>query len=263
MRACLSMLGLSIACACVRGAPILMEDFEAQTVGAFPGSPWVDVSTMIDAPTLPSGTGSVIETTGIDGGSTRAYQIAQASGTSTGILAEVGARRRHSLSADVRIDHLPSRNSLLVWTGGLGLFQESAASDLNFGPQAVVYVAGRRWYLYVANGPGSSNSRNVQLSSQAVAENLWYSVSLEADTLTGEFRVSVRAADGSLTVDRGVAFGDAWDPAQGAFHRVAAFDGEYATTATAGQFTVDNVAYAPSPAGALALCTLLLGRRRR
>lgn len=259
---------LSAGCGCAisaAGAPVLSDDFEGHPLGQFPGSPWVDVSEMIANPTLPANTGAVIETTGADGHTTQAYQIGTGKGTSTGILADVGTRRVHSISADMRIDQLPARNNLLVWTSALGLFQDSAAADLNFGPQAVVYVSLGKWHLYIANGLGTANSSNTLLSNELVSEGVWYGVSLTADTQTGEFQVSVHAADGSLAIDRTIDFGAGWDQEQGAYHRIAAFDGEYTTTATPGQFTVDNIVYTPAPgvAGVLGLAALGYARRRR
>jgi hypothetical protein len=256
-------LGLGCLSAVAAGSPLLSDDFEAQALGAFPGDPWRDVSEMIASPTLPPNTGSVIETTGADGTLTRAYQIDTGTGTSTGLLADVGTRRVHSISADMRIDQLPARNNLQVWTSALGLFQESAAADLNFGPQAVVYASRGRWYCYIANGLGSSNSLNTLLSSDAVREGLWYGVSLTADTLTGSFHVTVEAADGSLAIDQDIEFGPSWNPAQGAYHRIAAFDGEYTTTATPGQFTVDNIVYTPAPGAACVLVLASVGYARR
>lgn len=236
------------------------EDFESADVGSFPPSPWRDIaSSVIPAPPTP--TGEVIETVGLAGTTTRAFQVYQLSSASQGIIADIGVSAKHRVEADLRVDHHPSPVNFGDWTAAMGFFNQRSPADINAEPQGVVYVYNSRWYFYGALTPG--NAVNIELASVPVVAGDWYHVALDADTTSGTFTVTVRDDVGDQLLNRTVTLFNP-SPDLLAFNRVAIFDGEYSgRPATAGQFTADNIAYLPSPAVPAAFVVIALRALRR
>ncbi len=236
----------------------IVDTFESYVPGTFPGGAWRDIGTSADpSPDMP--TGQVIETTGPDGAPTRAFQVHHRRTTSQGLIADIDVADRHRVRASLRVDVHPTPPRVGDWTSAMGFFQEDGPPiDINREPQGVVYVYDGTWYFYGATR--STNFINVRISDVLVMSDVWYDVTLEADTATGEFAIRVSDIGGSVLVDTSVAIPN-FEPARGLYNRVAVFDGEYTTGTTApGQFTVDNLHYVPSPGAAM---LLLLGASRR
>lgn len=257
-------LALSLLTAPALASPVLTETFESTDVGAFPASPWHDIGTAaFPAPELP--TGAVIDTTGLDGSPTRAFQVFQRRTTSQGIIADIDHATHHRVEADLRVDIHPTPVRFGDWTAAMGFFDQSGpAVDINAEPQGVVYVYQQKWHFYGSTVP--SNNINIALSDTPVEAGAWYRVSLDADTATGHFTVTVRDAAGALVLDRAIDI-PGFSAEFGLYNRVAVFDGEYSgRAATPGQFSADNIAYTPAPGGLSASLTLALAaapRRRR
>ena len=171
----------------------LSDDFESYDVGSLPGTPWQDISTRIDNPTIPAPTASVINTTGADGSPTRAVQIVDERGTSSGIFADIQPADHHVFRMDVRIDQFSDVQG--AWPGGIGLLQDENAADFNGDPQAVLYAwQDRRWHLFIKNSPaGAPNSSFDLLLAGLPRINVgrWYTLELEVDTQAGAFNASV------------------------------------------------------------------------
>lgn len=259
MRRCPAVY-LAVSAANVLAGPAFTESFESVTPGAFPGSPWRDIAgSAVPSPQAP--TGQVIDTVGADGKPTRAFQVFQTHGTGQGIIANIDPATSHRVEADLRVDLHPTPPRFGNWTAAMGFFQEEGPQvDINAEPQGVVYVYREKWYFYGATSP--SNSINQALGDAPVTAGVWYRVALEADTLTGTFVVSVHDTQGQQLIHTSIAIPN-YTPTLGSYNRVAIFDGEYARpAATAGQFSVDNIRYIPSPAP-LALLAIAATRRRR
>lgn len=237
--------------------------FEGDAPGSFPGAPWRDIAASdVPAPSQ-TPTGRVIETVGMDGQATRAFQVFQRTDRSQGIIASIDTAPTHRVEADLRVDIHPTPFHLGDWTAAMGFFMEDDTPiDINARPQGVVYVYRERWYFYGASAPGSDI--NIELSTAAVLAGAWYHVSLDSDTSTGLFTVRVTDVGGTMLVDRSVSLPD-FAPSVGEYNRVAVFDGEISgRPATPGQFTVDNVRYVPAPGvlGVLLGAPLVFSRRR-
>lgn len=249
---------LVLALAARHAGAVIVDTFESYVPGTFPGGVWRDIGTSaIPSPDMP--TGQVIETIGPDGAATRAFQVYHRRTTSQGLIANIDVADRHRVRASLRVDIHPAPPRIGDWTGAMGFFQEDGPPvDINREPQGVVYVYDRTWYFYGATRP--SNFINVQISDVLVLPGVWYDVSLEADTATGEFAIRVADFGGSVLVDTSVTIPN-FELARGLYNRVAVFDGEYTAGSSApGQFSVDNLTYVPSP-GAVVL--LLIGASRR
>lgn len=257
---------LLAVCPTVAQTDPFVEDFESFSPGSFPTTPWFDAADRVASPTIPTPTGSVISTTGIDGSPTRAFRINNDRGTSAGLMRTIEESEKHVVAADVRIDEHASSYPFNVWTGAVGLVQDAGLSDFNFGPQAIVFVYQQNWYFFAYNSVGGSGFVNVRLSSELVEQGAWYRVGLEADTGSGLFSVSVERADGSTLAERAIQYPN-WNPAFGRFDTLAVFDGEYAPVASGGQFSVDNIRYGvPTPgvpAALLVACTFARRRSRQ
>ncbi len=257
------VLAAAVVGSTAHAAPFV-DHFDSYTPGQMPGGPWADISTSISAPTVPSPTGAIIETTGAYGNPTRAFQITRATGTSQGIISPIDLAADHSLTADIRIDAHPSREVYGNWNAAFGFIQDrGVASDINVNPQGLVYVYQQKWWFFGATVFGG-NSTEVLLSNALIQPGDWYHVSLNADTTSGQFHISIVDALGEIQVDQNVAIPN-WNPLLGRYNRIAAFDGDYAgASVTSGQFTIDNVNYIPQPAVAtILLPALLVASRRR
>ncbi len=245
-------------------ATIISETFETYTPGTLPGGAWRDIAGSITNPTVPSPTGSVIETAGADGAGTRAFQISRLRGTSQGIIADIEVADMHRLEADVRIDAHPTPVFYGDWNASIGFIQDRGiAPDINENPQGVVYVYDGRWRFFGATVFGG-NAIDVLLSDAPVVAGEWYHVRLDADTTDGSFDVLIRGATGGAEIERSLSIPN-WNPLLGRYDRIAAFDGDYSGQANlSGQFTIDNVVYVPSPGVAMILALgMMVGGRRR
>ncbi|MBX3388330.1 MAG: hypothetical protein KF691_02615 [Phycisphaeraceae bacterium] len=236
------------------------ENFESFPVGSFPGGRWRDIGTSaLPHPAMP--TGQVIDTIGRSGQETRAFQVFQTRTTSQGLITEIALADTHKVEADLRVDIHPTPVRFGNWTAAMGFFDESGpATDINNEPQGVVYVYQQRWYFYGYTGVG--NPVNLSLGTADVVAGTWYHVALGVDTRTGAFDIKVFGEADQLLIDRQVTL-SGYSPSLGRYNRVAVFDGEYAPqSATAGQFSVDNIQYVPTPWSIVPLIGLI-GRRRR
>lgn len=268
MRPAARMLSICLPALCSLSvsAQSFDDDFESYDVGELPGAPWLDISTRIDNPTVPSPSALVVDTTGPDGSPTKAVQIVDEIGTSSGVLSEIAHADRHVMRMDVRIDQFSDASG--AWPGGIGFLQDEGAADFNGDPQAVLYAwQDRRWHLFIKNAPASSTSGIDMLITGAprIRPGTWYTLELKVDTQIGEFDASVfDAASGDLLGQQSFSFPN-WDPQFGEFDALAAFDGEGG--ATGGTFggvsTYDNVSYIPAPpAAALAAIAVMMARLR-
>ena len=256
------VVGFALSAAAVgcSAGPAWSDSFESYAPGSFPGGRWRDFGTeAVPVPPLPTGT--VTQTTGMNGSSTRAFQVYQRSGRSQGIIADIDHADTHRFEADLRVDLHPTPSRFDDWTAALGYFKESdPAADINFEPQGIVYVYNQRWWFYGATGFG--NPTNIQLGSAVVTAGTWYHVSLGVDTRTGVFNVQISDAAQTL-INRQVGI-SGYIASTGRYNRVGIYDGEYSgQSATPGQFSADNVSYVPTPATAAALLGLGVVRRRR
>lgn len=266
--ACASLLCVSVLLAHTAFAQPLSDDFESYAPGGLPGAPWQDITARIDSPTVPSPTAFVFDTTGPDGLSTRAVQIVDAIGTSSGILTEIEPTTSHTLRMDVRIDQFSDAQG--AWPGGIGLLQDEGAADFNGDPQAVIYAwQDRRWHLFVKNGPaGTQTGFDVFITgAPRINPGTWYTLQLDADTTTGVFNASVfDAASGALLGSHTLNF-PGWNPDFGNFDALAAFDGEgnAAGGTLGGVSTYDNMSYLPAPATTSigVVAAIAFARRRR
>jgi hypothetical protein len=229
---------------------VYYESFDSYAPGGVPGGIWTDTSPRIDNPTVPSPNAIVIETIGANGFPTRAVQVVDAIGTSSGIIREVSPTTFQQLQMEVRIDQFSDANG--AWPGGIGFLQDVGASDLNLGPQAVLYAwQDRRWHLFVKNaGVGSNEAIDILIPGlPAIEPGRWYVLYLDANTITGRFTAAVYD-DATQQLINGVIFDfPNWDPAFGRFDAIAAFDGEPPTAVgtRGGVSTYDNVYYIPTP----------------
>ncbi|GAB5496264.1 MAG: hypothetical protein Phyf2KO_13440 [Phycisphaerales bacterium] len=244
----------------------LNDDFESYNPGELPGSPWLDITSRIDNPTIPSPSALVVDTVGPDGSPTKAVQIVDAIGTSSGILTEIAPADRHVMRMDVRIDQFSDASG--TWPGGIGFLQDEGAADFNGDPQAVLYAwQDRRWHLFIKNAPAGSPTGIDMLITGAprIRPGAWYTLELTVNTQTGDFDASVfDAASGDLLGQRLYSFPN-WDPQYGTFDALAAFDGEGGASGgtVGGVSTYDNVSYIPAPsAAALAAIGLMMTRLR-
>ncbi|MFT5423955.1 MAG: hypothetical protein ACI89L_001747 [Phycisphaerales bacterium] len=243
------------------------DDFEGYDTGQLPGSPWVDVNTRIDNPTVASPSARVVNTTGPDGEPTRAVRTAREFGTSSGILREINPAESHSLTMDVRIDRFTDAPGI-NWPGGIGFLQDLGAEDLNQDPQAILYAySDQRWHLFIKNGGANGTGIDLLLNATPTIQLAkWYTLQVDANTETGAFSATVYDATTNQRLG-GVnhTFAD-WDPAVGQFDAIAAFDGDANGGGNfPGRSTFDNVKYipAPGPASLFLLSGLALGARRR
>lgn len=249
----------AVATGCSAG-PAWSDNFESYAPGSFPGGRWRDFGTAaVPVPALPTGT--VIQTTGMTGSSTRAFQVSQRSGRSQGLIADIEHADTHRFEADLRVDIHPTPARFGDWTAAMGYFKESDPStDINFEPQGIVYVYNQRWWFYGSTGVG--NPTNMQLGTASVAAGVWYHVSLGVDTRNGVFNVQISNAAQTL-ISRQVAI-SGYIASTGRYNRVGIYDGEYSgQSATPGQFSADNVSYIPAPGTAAALLGFGAVRRRR
>jgi hypothetical protein len=260
--------GLSLFLTPATMAQPIADDFENYDIGGLPGSPWQDIATRIDNPTVPSPSAFVLDTSGPGGAPTRAIQIVDAIGTSSGVLAEVRPADRHVFRMDVRIDQFSDAQG--TWPGGIGLLQDEGAADFNGDPQAVLYAwQDRRWHLFVKNGPaGSQTGMDILISGvPRINPGTWYTLQLEVDSQTGTFDASVfNASTGALLGEDTLNFPN-WDPEYGMFDALAAFDGEGGATGgtIGGVSTYDNLNYIPAPSAAAiaAISAMMVSLRRR
>lgn len=250
-------------------AIILEDDFEGYTPDALPGGPWVDVTTRIDNPTVPSPSATVINTTDPFGNPTQALQTVDAIGTSSGILSEFTPVRSSMLSADLRIDQFTDVRRGATWSAAVGFLQDSLVDDLNSGPQAVIYasIGAPTFRVFVLN---DGNAFDFEIPGSTVELGTWVSVELSLDSLAGTLDASVTdPLSGQVLGQVSRTFGS-WSIADAQFDAVSFFDGEYNASggSQGGLATLDNVRHTiiPAPSG-VALATIaglcLVQRRRR
>lgn len=248
---------------------VYYESFESYQLGAVPGGGWTDTNARIDDPRTPSPNAVVIDTIGANGQATKAVQIVDSIGTSSGIIREVAPTHFQQLQMDVRIDQFSDANR--TWPGGIGLIKDMGADDLNKDPQAVLYAwEDRQWHFFVKNGDADTPGQAIDFVIPGLAPielGRWYTLYVDADSNTGRFTAAVY--DGATQqLLNGVIFDfPDWDPTFGHFDAITAFDGESPTAVgtQGGVSTYDNVYYIPAPGApcSLAAAMLLTAQRRR
>ena len=246
----------------------IVDDFEVYTPGSVPSGVWRDAADYVTDPSNPSPTALVIGTTDAMGNATQAVQIRDAIGTSGGLIARVGHSDVQRFQVDVRLDQ-QGNGSVPNWMSAVGFFQDTAQTDFNWSPQAVVYASGNgRFRLFVQNADGQGGaSRDFGLQGGAWSMNTWYRVVLEADTVNGLFDVAITDLDsGSVIADVSRSY-TGWNADFGRYDLVSMNDGEYGSNpGTIGNMSsYDNANYVPAP-GVISLLgsgALLATRRRR
>jgi hypothetical protein len=225
----------------------IIENFEGQTVGAFPGG-WLDVG-LVDPtpPNPPIPSAVVVNTTDAFGNPTRALATVAAIAPSQGIYQPITPQSIYRVSADVRIDRFSNNSLGDVLDGvqvGFALAGPSPGVDFAFIPSVGIYSASlsQAWRLYVVTenvvqpefdlGPGS-----------AVTLGTWYGIDLEIFADTGTIHSRIRElATGTVLVDRFDTFAG-WVPSQdGVFDVLEFLDIELSPGTTISNLAVvDNI----------------------
>lgn len=259
---------LGLAAGSSSGATIV-DDFESYSVAAFPSPTWLDVRTLIPSPNTPNPSGRIINTLGPNGTLNKAFRTQRSVGTSQGIYAALTPSRFVSISADVRFDFWDNSTNGNGggWPMALGFFKATPGADPNFAPQVMVVAdsTNKTWAVYAQTGESFSTAQFFRISSTAPVLNMWYRLSLDLDTLTGQVTARVRLSTSAAFIANASFTIPNWEPAQAQYNVGAALDGEYGTNATlGGQATVDNITLVPAPSSGIALLSLAgLARRRR
>ena len=263
-----ALVGLVTLAQNAAAQPVLLDDdFESYQAGSLPDGPWSDVTSRIDAPTVPSPSATVIDTTDAFGNPTRALQTVDAIGTSSGVLAEFAPVAASRLSVDVRIDQFTNVRSGATWSIAVGYLQDSAVDDLNLGPQAVVYAAiGAPTYRVFVFNDGIAY--DFAIPGATITLGSWVNIDLAIDSAIGSLEASVIDPVSGQVLGAVERTFDVWSPSDAEFDAIALFDGVYRTSGgtRGGQATLDNVVHTviPAPGGAAVLlgATLLMLRRR-
>lgn len=264
---CLTAAGVLSAAQGAAEQGVLLEDgFENAQLGALPGGPWVDVTSRIDAATIPSPTAVVVSTIDAFGNPTQALQTVDAIGTSSGVLAEFAPVPASSLRVDVRIDQFTDVRRGATWSAAVGFLQDTAVDDLNSGPQAVVYAAiGAVTYrVFVLN---DGNAFDFAIPGAVIDLGSWVTIELAIDSVAGSVEASVADPVTGQVLGQAARTFETWSAAEAQFDAVALFDGEYNAVggSQGGQATLDNVVHtvipAPGTAAVFAGASLLLRRR--
>lgn len=245
-------------------ADLINDDFESDTVGQLPGSPWHDIAERaVDMP-VPSPTLTVIETTDAHGNPTRGVQTSAVKGTN-GAFLPIDHARHHTVSMDVRIDQAPATNQ--GWPIAVGFIKDAGvgSGDVNANPQALIYGwNNQRWRFFVSQGQDLP-AIDFAMAGLPYEIGAWYRFTITVDTELGLFRATV--ADAATGQIRNVAnlTHASWNPERGMYDAITLFDGESANSTTTGQATIDNVSYVPAPGAALTIgaCSAALMMRRR
>jgi hypothetical protein len=246
----------------------IADNFEGYAIGELPGGVWQDAANFVDSPTNPGDSISVIQTVDAFGNSTRAVQIGDQIGTSGGLMASVTHSDIQRFEIDVRLDQR-GNGSTPNWMSAVGFFQDTAQSDFNWSPQAMVYASGNgRFRLFVQNRDGQGSfARDFGLGNAQWSMDTWMRISLEADTTNGIFDVLITdIASGDVIADVSRTY-VGWDAQFGQYDLVSANDGEYGSNpgTIANKSTFDNANYIPAPGamGIIAFGGLCAARRRR
>lgn len=247
----IAMLVVLLSQAPVAHANIL-ETFETYPVNSVPSGPWMDVRTLVPNPTSPIPSGRVLSTLGPLGLPTHAFQTTRAVGTSQGIVAPISAAPSVSISADIRYDSYDNstNNNGGGWPLAIGFFQTASGVDPNFSPQVTLFSDStfRNWSLYVQTSPNPADFQFIRLTNVITTTSIWYSLSLQVDTVSGAVtsRVRLSGSDAYLINDTRLISG--WNNSFAQYNFGGAVDGEYFTNATlGGQATVDNIVLVPAP----------------
>ena len=247
------------------------DDFEGETVGAFP-SKWLDIGLVEpNAPNPPNPSAVVVQTTDAFGNPTKALATIDAIAESQGIYRNIPLSARYISNADVRIDRF-SENSVATvqdWAMAVGInrFVNDPLVDPAFTPSAQIYASSfdQHWRLYLV-----TENMGVDLDYGIFAElGTWYRVGIDLDVNLGTIASRiVKISTGDVLVDRvdslnvldaldGFDQGGAWDPTvDGIFDAEGFFDGELSGD-TAALAVVDNVDQevvpVPEPSGVVLL----------
>lgn len=246
----------------------VVDNFEGYQLGNAPAGIWQDASSFIDSPTNPGPTVSVISTSDAEGNATQAVQIQDGLGTSGGIIGHVGLSNVQRFETDLRLDQR-GNGSNPNWISAAGFIQETDQTDFNWMPQAFVYATknSNRFRLYVRNQDGQNGqARDFGLGSRSWSLDTWYRITLEVDTETGVFDISITDKETGEVLMDGSRTYNGWDADFGHYDHISINDGEYGSNlGTVGNMaTIDNVSYVPAP-GAMGFMTImcLAGTRRR
>ena len=114
--------------------------------------------------------------------------------------------------------------------------------------------------------PQSGAARDFGLGAHTWSFDTWYRLTLEVDTATGIFDVSITdLASGAVLADVSLAY-TGWDQSFGLYDAISINDGEYGSDpGTIGNMaTIDNVVHVPAPGPLVILLGgSVLGVRRR
>jgi len=129
-----------------RAVPIsFFDDFEGETVGAFP-SKWLDIGLVEpNAPNPPIPSALVVQTTDAFGNPTKALATVDALAQSQGIYRNIPLSSRYISNADVRIDRFSNNsvNTVQDWAMAVGInrFVNDPVLDPAFTPSAQIYAS--------------------------------------------------------------------------------------------------------------------------
>ncbi len=256
---CCSILGVVMS---IEAAPIgFAEDFESQTVGAFPIN-WLDIG-LVDPtpPDPPIPSAIVVETTDAFGQPTRALAIADALAPSSGIYRSVPLSSQYESSADVRVDRFSDNSTSPPqdWAMAIGINRLIGSTDPAFIPSVQLYASSltESWRIFIVTDNAIAD---VELGVP-VALGTWYRAEVTLDALAGTLHSRITdIALGMVLLDQvdsidaldlldGFDEGGSWDPlVDGIFDIEGFFDGELSPSATtAALAVVDNIDLSSTP----------------
>jgi hypothetical protein len=251
-----------------QAASFIVEDFESQTVGAFP-SGWLDVGQIDPASTAPNPSAVVVSTTDAFGNPTQALSIPDAFAASQGIYQTIPTSPFVNISADVRVDRFsaPSTRNTADWPIDITLSKLDGTTDLAHVNSMGVYAASlsETWNGYIV----TDNVFYDPDFGVPVGLGTWYRVELGLDTANGIMTTLITdIALGSVVVDRTDVV-PGWTAADGVFDAVSFFDGELTSDENTNLALIDNIQVraVPEPSGmwllTAGLALALWNRRKR
>ncbi|MFK7760152.1 MAG: GC-type dockerin domain-anchored protein [Phycisphaerales bacterium] len=218
----------------------VINDFESDQTGSFPGGSWVDIQERVINNPTPAPTMLVVETTGPDGNPTHAAQSGIATGTN-GMFIPIEDSPVHRFEIDLRVDSPIQANS---WAMAVGLIQDIGEEDVNLNTQAVVYTwSDRRMYLFVTQGFDVPGTVNLRMPNFLYNVGVWYKIIIEADGREGVITATVNNAETGEQLSTRTYNASQWIVDRGRFDAYGVFDGEAMAATTGMQATVDNVFY--------------------
>ena len=225
---------------------IIFDDFEGQTLGAFP-SGWLDVGGVDPNSTAPNPSAIVVSTTDAFGFSTQALSIIDAFAASQGIYQTIPNSSFVEISVDVRVDRFssPSTTNTADWPIDITLSQLRGTTDLAGVPSMGVYAASATgtWNSFIA----TDNVVHIPDFGVSVGLGTWYRVELGLNTMDGIMSTKITDIFLSTVVLDRVDIVPGWTAADGVFDAVGFFDGELSSTAVSNLVVIDNIRVSTVP----------------